>query len=284
MKQNFDLHIHTNNSDGDYTIREILELLEKENINTFSITDHDNIDSIKEVEKLSPEIKYIKGVEISAICNDMYKLHILGYYIDENNLQLNELLNEIREARITRFMEMVHYIEEKYKIIFSDSDLKNTIESNFILGKAHLCRMMTKYGFGNDPVAIFLEYVHPIKTTLPYRKDAERVISVIKKAGGVSVLAHPRKVEDEYGIVIDDIIEKIIEIGIEGIEVYNSLHNLSDCERYLSLAKRYNLLISGGSDFHGPNTKDDVFLGVIYTDNEEKKVNEEVMTILRKKI
>ena len=103
-----------------------------------------------------------------------------------------------------------------------------------------------------------------------HRSKIETITEIIKQSGGKAVLAHPSKIEKKYNKNIEDIIEEFLEKGIEGIEVYNSVHTLEDVKRYLELSKKYNLLITGGSDFHG-STHPERILG--YTTKQKIKIN-----------
>src|SRR5574344_59433 len=96
----------------------------------------------------------------------------------------------------------------------------------------------------------FLKYLNYLHTDIYYRMDAREIASAIHSAGGIVILAHPKKIEKKYNILIDEIIEDLIEIGIDGIEIYNSIHYNEDSERYLYIANKYNLYTSGGSDYH----------------------------------
>ena len=105
MKCEFDLHIHSDNSDGELNVSEIIKELKRNNIKLFSITDHDNIDSIHELEKENlTDLSYIKGIEISAILNNKYKMHILGYNIDENYQGIINIVEYIKNARRKPFL------------------------------------------------------------------------------------------------------------------------------------------------------------------------------------
>ena len=121
----------------------------------------------------------------------------------------------------------------------------------------------------------FLKNLH-CKTS--YRENIKDVCNAIKLAGGIPVLAHPKELEIRYGILLDDVIEKLIENGIEGIEVYHSIHTKEDANRYLEIVKKYNLLISGGSDFHG-NSKSNFSLGYLLKNKEI--CNYEKFTIIK---
>ena len=103
MIQEFDLHTHTINSDGEYTTKQLVQKIKDSNIKTFAISDHDSIQSINDIKNLDLKgLNYIKAIEISSILDNKYKIHILGYNIDEENEQLLEIINNIKQRRRNR--------------------------------------------------------------------------------------------------------------------------------------------------------------------------------------
>ena len=128
----------------------------------------------------------------------------------------------------------------------------------------------------------FLKYLNYLHTDIYYRMDARDITSAIHSAGGIVILAHPKKIEKKYNILIDEIIEDLIEIGIDGIEIYNSMHYNEDSKRYLHIANKYNLYTSGGSDYHGIYSKPNVRIG--YLNKEDLPIiNVQSLTFINKK-
>lgn len=245
-----DMHIHTNNSDGEYSIIKIIDMLKKQNIDLFSITDHDNINSCIELEtiKLPNNMKYINGIEFSSI-NNIYNCHILGYNIDYKNIKLIKECEIIRERRLNKIKTIIKDIEEKHNIYLTEQEKQSIYNKKGTIGRFDLCKMLIEKGYGKKQ-EIYEKYLSNTKVQT-HRSNIEDITKIIKDANGISVLAHPKEIEEDYKIEIEDIIEDFIEKGINGIEAYNSIHDLKDVKRYLLLAKKYNLLITGGSDFHG---------------------------------
>lgn len=281
MKQIFDLHIHTNNSDGELSINELIEELKKYNIKYFSITDHDTIDSLYEIKNIDiGDLKFIKGIEISSILDKRYKMHILGYNIDENNDEIIKITKTLKKARVDRFYELADRLYEKFNILLKKEDLGEIIEKVNIPGKPHLAKLMVENGYVKAVPEAFEKYLENIKTTISNRIDAKIVINAIKKAGGVAVWAHPKKVEKEYNIDFEKILPRLLDIGLDGIEIYNSLHTLDDCNRYFKVAKKFNLITSGGSDFHGKKTKPNVKLGEVFNSGENYTIDARDVSII----
>lgn len=245
-----DMHIHTNNSDGQFATKEIVAKLKKLGIEIFSITDHDNINSCKEMEKieLPKNMEYIPGVEFSST-NGIYNCHILGYNFDYNNAKLIEECKLISERRLNKIKTIITYLENERDIDFTEKELESLYNKQ-TLGRYDICKLLMKRNLGTKP-EIYENYLTSIKGMKTHRVEIENITQAIKGANGISVLAHPKEIEDKYEIEIEELITDFIEKGINGIEAYNSIHTIKDTRRYLALAKKYNLLITGGSDFHG---------------------------------
>ena len=271
-----DMHIHTNNSDGTQSTKEIIEMLKQQRIKLFSITDHDNFESCKEMEKiqLPKNMIYIPGIEFSSKHNE-YDCHILGYNINYKNETLLEECRLIRRRRQKKIIQVLKYIRENYGII-SESEEKNILNKNGTIGRFDICELLMKKGYGKRQ-EIYKKYLSP-KDLITHRSKSKTIIDVIHASGGKAILAHPREIEDDYQINIEDIIESLIVEGLDGIEIYNSIHTPEDVKRYRALAKKYDEIISdksflttGGSDFHGTN-KPEIILGT--TTSKHIKIKE----------
>jgi hypothetical protein len=245
-----DMHIHSENSDGEYKTSQIIEMLKRNNIDIFSITDHDNIDSYKEIKKLDIQnMIYIPGVEFSSV-NDKYNCHILGYNIDCENKKIIEECEIIKKRKQEKIKTIINYLENEEKIYLTTEEQTKLKTKKGIIGRYDICKILIDRGYGNKK-QIYDRYLTNIKNMKTHRSNIETITQIIKEADGISILAHPKKIEEEYKEDIENIIKNFIEKGIDGIEVYNSVHTLKDVKRYLQIAKKYNLLITGGSDFHG---------------------------------
>jgi len=250
MKSAYDLHIHSKYSDGEYNIDELISMLKENDIKVFSICDHDNIDSIKYLKSKSlNDIEYISGVEISSFYNKM-GVHILGYNINHNSKSLNKLLRKINIKRKRRMHEILKKIKIRDGITISNDDFDILMNTNNV-GKKNLSKILIKNNLGNNHLEIREHYLKNLNCKISYRENLKKVCKVIIKSNGVPILAHPKEMEDRYNILLDNVIEDMIKCGIKGIEVYHSIHSKEDIKRYLNIANKYNLLISGGSDFHG---------------------------------
>lgn len=277
----YDLHIHSKFSDGDYSVEEIIDKLKFYGIEIFSITDHDNIQSIKAMENADKKgLIYIPGVEISCE-KDGYKMHILGYNIDANNQELIKLLQDMKLRKNLRNLEIIQQLKEKFGIVITKEETENLLKAKNFVGQTTIARLLTKRGDIPNTQYAFDNYFKYMDLKTPATAQLEQAIKVIHNAGGYAVLAHPISLEKTYGLNIEDIFGMFRDVNLDGIEIFNSKHTLSDIKRYLKLAKKEKLLISGGSDFHGDIMKPNVKLGRISKDDSEKEHHYK-MTILSK--
>lgn len=254
-----DMHIHTSNSDGQYKVEEIVDKVKENNIGIFSITDHDDIESTTKIQKLDLDgLEFYNGVEISSKYQNI-GVHILGYDFIPT-IEMKELLDSIQKNRKKRSLELIDMLFQVYGISIPD-DLIQEILNHKVVGKPHVVEALYKLGYGSGHREIFDHYLKGYTSKTKYKVNIKEAVEVIKKSNGIVILAHPKEIENRHHITIESILPNIIEEGIDGIEVYNNIHSLDDIERYLELANKYNLLVSGGSDYHGPFVKPNVMLG-----------------------
>lgn len=277
----YDLHIHSNFSDGNYSIEEIVDKVKDAGIDIFSITDHDNIESISAMNKIDKKgLIYIPGVEISCE-KGPYKMHILGYNIDNNNVKLNAMLKDMKIRKNLRNLEIIEQLKKKFNIEISKEEAQKLLTSKNFIGQTTIARMLTQKGIIPNTQYAFENYFKYMELKTPATAELKQAIDTIHSAGGYAVLAHPITLEKNYNVDINSIFDIFTDAGIDGIEIFNSKHCLSDIKRYLKLAKEKSLLISGGSDFHGEIMKPNVKLGKISKDESEKEHHYK-MTILSK--
>jgi hypothetical protein len=254
-----DLHMHTNKSDGTYTTYELVEKLKKKKIKLFSITDHDDIESCKEMEKINlpDDMRYIPGIELSAKHNN-YNCHILGYGINYNNPTLLGECNLIKARRKKKIIQVLEYIREQFGSLLDEEEERKILNKTGTVGRADIYRFL-KYKLDMTKSEIYDEYLSP-KNLSDHRSNSKRIIEVIHEAGGTAVLAHPKEIEEDYNVDAETIIEELIQEGLDGIEIYNSIHTLEDVRRYYNISMKKHLQMTGGSDFHGIN-KPEIELG-----------------------
>ena len=245
----------------------LIELAVKKGIGVLGITDHNTIEGIKQINKYNPlivdsGIQIISGIELSAKV-PIGRMHILGYDIDINNDSLNKKMDELKDNSINSVLSIMEQIKRDYGIIFKYKDIKELINANHNLGRVDLAKLCIKYGYAKSVKEAFDKYlIDAHNKTRTTRKSLlyEECIDLILQSNGIPVLAHPKSLglsEKEFLILL----KELINLGLKGIEVYHSSHTDEEMKYYLDIANKHNLLISGGSDYHGSSIKPDIDLG-----------------------
>lgn len=255
-----DLHMHTTFSDGKLTPEELIAAAKAANLKYIAITDHDTVEGIGHLYENgfypARGIYIIPGIEFSAH-HPLREIHILGYNIDIYQSTLADKLNDVTEARWTRFSEMVEKLRgQGYDI--NETDVLTLAGTSRAISRSHIARVLVKKGYFPTVREAFNAVLEKGKSCyVPhYRLEAEEIIDIIKQAGGIPVLAHPKLIHD------DEVVEDLCHKGIEGLEVFYPQHDASDEERYMAMAEKYHLLVTGGSDFHGFPTRQPTELGM----------------------
>lgn len=247
-----DLHVHSSYSDGNLDLIKIMEIAHTSNITHLSITDHDNIESAKAIEKFLPEdIFYITGVEISTVSylyGEKMKIHILGYGYDAWNNKLNNALFQIHAQRATDNYDYITKLLERFPF------LSKSMFENFDYGKyGWIKKLVLNQVFSNltdEDLKKLKEYLNNVKPIYHnYNFKIEEAIQYIKNAGGYPVIAHPFKLnlDEDY---MKKFIKYLADCGLSGIETYHNEMPLEKISLYQYIATANNLFESGGSDFH----------------------------------
>jgi conserved hypothetical protein TIGR00282 len=246
--KNCDMHVHTIYSDGTLRPSEIIDIAISNKIYAIAITDHDTTEGVINALNLIPDKKLniIPGIELSAILEG-FDIHILGYWIDYKNVDLIKKLNDIKAVRIERIEKMVKNL---YDIASIKIDIEEVMKEGnyYTLGRPHIARVLIRHGYANDISDAFDKYLNkdsPIYVE-KYRLSPEEAVKMIVDAGGAPVLAHPGLIDNK------SLIPEIIKAGIYGIEVYHPKHKTDDIYLAHVFAEKYNLIETGGSDFHSP--------------------------------
>lgn len=274
LNELIDLHMHSTYSDGELTPKELLEECIKRNIKHISITDHDTLNGNKEVMKIikNYDIKYTTGIELSAKV-DHGRMHILGYNIDIYNKELNNKMDTLRNNSLYSVISLLHQIKVDYDLIFKTEDILNMLNANHNLGRPDIAKLLVNYNYVRCVQEAFDKYLIPAyEKTRKTSKGLppKECINLILNANGIPVLAHPKTLELNNND-LEEKIKELISYGLQGIEVYNSIHSKEEIELYTSLANKYNLLISGGTDYHGIHVKPDIELGTGINNNMKVK-------------
>ena len=258
-----DLHTHSTCSDGTFSVKELIDRAHEKGLAAIALTDHDTVEGIDEAVRYAaekyPDLEVIPGIELSTE-SDGREVHIVGLFIDNNDKEFVESLSAFIDSRTTRNIKMCKKLSEEAGIPISYEELIEEYPDT-VITRAHFAKFMVEKGYVNSRAEVFDRY---IGDHCPYYVGREKItpedaIRSILKAKGVPVFAHPilcRFGDDR----LDAFVGKLKEAGLVGIEAIYSTYELRDERQIKELAKNYDLLVSGGSDFHGAN-KPDIDLG-----------------------
>jgi len=242
-----DLHTHSAASDGLLRPAALVQAVRDTRLDTFSVTDHDTIDALAEVEVHARDLGLclIPGIELSAFWRKRVEVHILGYFLDPGDAMLNAFLKDRRGARRTRLQAMLSRLCSLGIVIEAGEVLARASEGS--VGRPHLARVLVEHGIVSSSDDAFDRYLGEGKPAYVPRPDVSvaDAIRVIHEAGGLASLAHPGLHNR------DEAIPEMMAEGLDAIEVYHAKHTPGQTTRYRRLAERRGLLVTGGSDFHG---------------------------------
>lgn len=258
--KNIDLHIHTTASDGSFPPREIVKMALDIGLAAIAITDHDTTSGVREAmvagAKLGMEI--IPGIELSVNYNEK-SFHMLGYFIDPDEVLLNERLKEVRRFREERNPRIIAKLNELGMELTIEEAMSKT--SGDTLGRPHIATVLLEKGYVKNTQEAFDKFL--AKGAAAYverdRITSIEAIKLLNGAGGVAVLAHPgiyKLTDDE----LDGIISGLAAAGLQGLEVIYPEHTRDMESKYYEMAEKYGLAVTGGTDFHG-DVKPDIKLG-----------------------
>ncbi|MBR4356595.1 MAG: PHP domain-containing protein [Butyrivibrio sp.] len=258
-----DLHTHSTYSDGTFSVKELIDRAHEKELAAIALTDHDTVDGIDEAIEYAaekyPDLEVIPGIEFSTE-NEGKEVHVVGLYIDYHDKEFIDGLSAFIDSRTGRNIKMCKKLSEEAGIPISYEVLTEEYPGT-VITRAHFAKFMVENGYVNSRNEVFDRY---IGDHAPYYVEREKIspedaINSILKAKGVPILAHPilYRLSDER---LEALVSKLKDAGLVGIEAIYSTYELRDERQIKELAKKYDLLISGGSDFHGAN-KPDIDLG-----------------------
>jgi len=241
-----DLHLHTHFSDGTFSPEELVERARSSGLSAIALTDHDTMEGCDRAAAAcaAAGLDFVPGTELTAEYQHV-EVHILGYFLDGNNPRLLQEIAQCQTVRRDRIHEMVRRLNQKR--IPLEADRVFAIANCRAPGRPHVARALVEEGYCGDLDEAFERFLkHGKPAWVPKRRiEAADAIELIHHAGGLAVMAHPALNRT------DDIIPPIVKAGLDGIECFHTRHSTHASERYLEIADRYKLLVTGGSDCHG---------------------------------
>jgi len=244
-----DLHLHTTASDGNISAEKTIDIAYKRGLDYISITDHDSVDSLEEALLYSENMKIevIPGIEINSDFLNT-EVHVLGYFIDYKSKELNDLLKTIEVSRKERSEKILRKINKILNTNLKMKELNDLVEGD-IITRAHIAALLNKKEIVKNNDEAFEKYIGskaPAYVKRDYITPGEAV-EVIKRSGGIPVLAHPGRI-DYDGFSFQD----LLDFNFEGVEVFYPAHSKLEERKFLKESLKRNLLVTGGSDNHGP--------------------------------
>lgn len=257
-----DLHVHSNRSDGTYSPKELVDYAMKKGLAAFALTDHDTVDGLDEACSYAEELtacppdaplvpEVIPGIELSTEYQGQ-DVHIVGLYIDYHNTAFRKRLQEFVDSRTTRNRKMCRLLQEAGIDITYEALLEEFPDA--VITRAHYAKYMLSHGYINSMQEAFERYVGDHCPCYVPREKVTPVqaVKLILEAGGIPILAHPilYHLSDAR---LDALTAELKAAGLMGIEAIYSTYKPHEERQIRALAAKYDLLISGGSDFHGGN-------------------------------
>lgn len=281
-----DLHMHTCFSDdGEYQPQEIMEMCKAENLKYFALSDHNSVKGCRQLEGKTEGIQMIPAIELDCLFEGK-EFHLLGYGIDIHNEVYDDIENMVVAQEIQNSVKRVKFAREELQLDFTDEEI-NSISKRGIIAAEHIMEACIN-NHRNDDKEVMQPYLYGERNDNPcvnfywdYFADGKPghnemkypmmklYVNMIHEQGGIAVLAHPGITVKEDQALLDG----ILALGIDGIEVYSSYHNEEQVKYYREEAKKHQLLITCGSDFHG-KTKPMIQIGQCKMREEEYKILE----------
>jgi predicted metal-dependent phosphoesterase TrpH len=253
-----DLHLHSSVSDGVLSPAELVAKAAELGLTVISLTDHDNVDGIVPALKAAeqyPSLTVIPGLEISTDTSTG-EIHVLGYFIDHTNLELLAELKRLRDSRLGRAQKMIQKLTEMGMPI--EWEYVKKLAGDGSVGRPHIAQALLDKGYINTIKEAFSKYIAfdgPAYVTREKMTPTEAV-ELITRAQGFAVLAHPLGISN-----LDTLLKTLVRTGLTGIEVYYKNYPDEDRESLATLADKYGLLATGGTDYHGLDDSTEVMMG-----------------------
>lgn len=249
-----DLHMHSTFSDGTLTPSELVAEAASVGLRAIALADHDNVDGIPEAiaAGLKLDVEIITAVELSVVWQNYQDLHLLGYAFDHENQALKDALAEFQTFRAGRSLRIVEKINRQLA-----NEGRRPLDAAAIrkqaggtIGRPHIGHALLAAGHVQSMDAAFERYLIPCNEPKRFF-PIDEAIRLIHDAGGCTVLAHPPFIGVDEETLLE-LLGQFVAMGLDGLEAYNSGTGNDDIDRYITLARRIGLIVTGGSDFHQP--------------------------------
>ena len=248
-----DLHLHSTCSDGFLSPQELVSLAAEKGLAAIALADHDNVDGISAAQTAGAEkgVEVLSAVELSTQWYDFFDMHLLGFCFDHQDPYLIRELSDFQEFRAGRNRQIIARVNEKLageERPPIDPDAVRQLAGGTI-GRPHIAQALREAGYVTHNEEAFERYLVPCNVPKRYF-PIDQAIGLIHRSGGIAVLAHPPYITRDRR-KLEKLVAELVGQGLDGIECYNNGSNLEDTDWLIKLARKYQLIVTGGSDFHG---------------------------------
>lgn len=265
----YDLHLHTTASDGRLTPGELVDMAVSKGLSVIAVTDHDSVSGIGaalDAAARYPHIQVIPGVEINTDLASG-ELHVLGYFPDYENSDFIAALGKIRESRVGRAKRMVEKLE-RLGLPLQWQRVQDLARGDSIC-RPHIAQAMLEKGYVLTEREAFDNYIGRNGPAYVEREKVQPAdaVRIIKKSGGLPVLAHPADIQE-----LDRLLNELIEAGLVGLETYYGLYNAKTIRKLKDIAEKYHLMTTGGTDYHHFENGEEVPMGSVDIPSESIEI------------
>ena len=248
-----DLHMHTSYSDGLDTPTQLVEKAAHQALRSIAITDHDTVDAFPEAQQAGQRygIEVLVGIELSVQYQEYRDIHILGYLFDPQHTELRTQLCHMQEHRVQRGLAILTRVNQRLtQRGQAPLDRQRVLQQvSGALARPHLARALIEQGYVNGMEEAFREFLVPCDVPKA-RFSPEQAFTLIAQAGGICSLAHPGTISADP-VVLEQLLTIFKAMGLAGVEVYHHCQYPDAIDFLLTCARRYDLMVTGGSDYHG---------------------------------
>ena len=250
-----DFHVHTNYSDGVFSPEKIVDTALDAGLEAIALTDHDNILSYDVAQKYlqsigkQDQLEIIQGIEVNTLYKN-YEVHILGYFMNPNDDDFKALIKNQQDARVKQTLEIIDLLDKKEGIKISFDSILAQVAEGGSIGRPHIAKAITSAGGTSSVIEAYNKYINDNSPVYVQRKTVspQDAVEIIYDAGGIPVIAHPHDID-----IAETLIKDLMTYGLRGIEAYHRKHSPAVVEYFSSMAEKFGLIVTGGSDFHAPS-------------------------------
>jgi 3',5'-nucleoside bisphosphate phosphatase len=248
----FDFHCHTVYSDGNAQPEALIQAAIRSGIKVLAITDHDTTLSYDvaqtAVTQAESDLKLIPGIELNTVWKNRHEVHVLGYFIDRGHAGLQQVIQTHQKARRTQMKQMADKLAKLARLNITYEAISACANPAASLGRPHAAQAIIKSGGAATVAEAFQKYLTPNAPTYQRRETVSphEAVEAIYESGGIPVIAHPGDMPE-----IEVLVKELMDYGLRGLEAYHRSHSPGVIEFHCSLAERYGLIVTGGTDYHG---------------------------------